>query len=116
MPRLIPRPRSHVLLACAVLLVTGAAADARTPGRHHISQRRAERVALAKVRGGRVRSAQLQTVQGQEVWVVDVSQPGKPNGREVRAACLSLERVRAARNLTHAAGEGGGAASSQARW
>ncbi|MBV9491376.1 MAG: PepSY domain-containing protein [Verrucomicrobia bacterium] len=76
--------RMACLLAMATAL-TSFAAQAASPAhrRHTISQAQAERIALGKIPGGRVRSAQLQTAKGQRFWAVDVIQPGRTNAREV---------------------------------
>jgi hypothetical protein len=76
------------LMACFLAL---AAALCTLPGqaapqahRHRtITRVQAERIALDKVPGGRVRSAQRQAAKGQPFWSVDVIQPGRKNAREV---------------------------------
>jgi len=73
---------SLALLAVALAPITGHAAP-RTRQPRTITQAQAERIALGKVAGGKVRSAQLQTANGQRFWSVDVIQPGRKNAREV---------------------------------
>jgi uncharacterized membrane protein YkoI len=69
-------------LAAALCILPGQAAP--QAHRHRtITQAQAERIALDKVPGGRVRSAQLQAAKGQHFWSVDVIQPGRKNAREV---------------------------------
>jgi uncharacterized membrane protein YkoI len=71
-------------LAVAIALgpLTGHAAP-KTRRPRAITQAQAERIALGKVAGGRIRSAQLQAAKGQRFWSVDVIQPGRKNAREV---------------------------------
>jgi uncharacterized membrane protein YkoI len=60
-------------------------ADAARKGKRHreLTQREAQQIALAKVPGGKVRSAELQSAGKNSFWSVDVVRPGKKNAREV---------------------------------
>jgi hypothetical protein len=54
-----------------------------------ITKSKAERIALTKVPGGRVRSAELETVRGQRFWSVYIAKPGSKNAKEVRVDSTS---------------------------
>ena len=47
------------------------------------------RIALTKVPGGSVRSAELETARGQHFWSVYVAKPGSKNAKEVRVDATS---------------------------
>lgn len=85
--------RMVYLLALAGALgpMSGHAAPKTRQPRVMITQAQAERIALGKVAGGRIRSAQLQTARGQRFWSVDVIQPGRKNAREVHIDARSGE-------------------------
>jgi uncharacterized membrane protein YkoI len=54
-----------------------------------ITKARAERIAVAKVRGGRVRSAELETSGGRAFWSVYIAKPGSKNAKEIRVDATS---------------------------
>ena len=54
-----------------------------------ITKTRAEQIALTKVPGGSVRSAELETARGQHFWSVYVAKPGSKNAKEVRVDATS---------------------------
>ena len=54
-----------------------------------ITKARAEQIALTKVRGGSIRSAELETARGQRVWSVYVAKPGSKNAKEIRVDATS---------------------------
>jgi hypothetical protein len=49
-----------------------------------ITKSKAERIALAKMPGGKVRSAELETAKGQQFWSVYIGKPGSKNAKEIR--------------------------------
>ena len=49
----------------------------------------AERIALAKVPGGSIRSAELETARGQRFWSVYIAKPGSKNAKEIRVDATS---------------------------
>jgi uncharacterized membrane protein YkoI len=59
-------------------------ASNNSQSRHHVTKRQAERIAVGKVRGGTVRTAELQTANGRRFWSVYVQKPGSKNAKEVR--------------------------------
>jgi hypothetical protein len=64
---------------------SGLASD-KTEAKHsgEITKARAQRIALTKVPGGIVRSAELETAKGQRVWSVYIAKPGAKNAKEIR--------------------------------
>jgi uncharacterized membrane protein YkoI len=54
-----------------------------------ITKARAERIALTKVPGGSVRSAELETARGQRFWSVYIAKPGSKNAKEIRVDATS---------------------------
>ena len=54
-----------------------------------ITKARAEQIALTKVRGGSIRSAELETARGQRFWSVYVAKPGSKNAKEIRVDATS---------------------------
>ena len=61
--------------------------DAKHPGK--ITKATAERIALTKVPGGRIRSAELETARGQRFWSVYIAKPGAKNAKEIRVDATS---------------------------
>jgi uncharacterized membrane protein YkoI len=55
----------------------------------NISKRQAERIALSKIRGGTIRSAELQVANGSRFWAVFVAKSDKINAKEVRVDATS---------------------------
>ena len=61
------------------------ASDSHQPKHHGIvTKRQAEQIALSKIHGGTIRTAELQTVRGARFWSVYVMKPGSKNAKEVR--------------------------------
>jgi len=54
-----------------------------------ITKARAERIALAKVPGGSVRSAELETARGKRFWSVYIAKSGSKNAKEIRVDASS---------------------------
>jgi uncharacterized membrane protein YkoI len=86
------------LLRAAVLIValsafslSPAVASDKNEAKHSgkITKTRAEQIALAKVPGGRIRSAELETARGQRFWSVYIAKPGAKNAKEIRVDAVS---------------------------
>ena len=77
-----------VLFAFAMLTNLASGAD---EGKHSgkITKARAERIALTKVPGGRIHSAELETSRGQHFWSVYIAKPGSKNAKEIRVDASS---------------------------
>lgn len=69
---------------------SGVAAD-KNEAKHSskITKARAERIALSKVPGGRIHSAELETVRGRRFWSVYIAKPGSKNAKEIRVDATS---------------------------
>jgi hypothetical protein len=80
-------PCRFFCLAVALAIVSAAPtfaseqSHAKHPG--NIKKRQAEQIALSKVRGGTIRSAELQVANGSHFWAVFVAKPDKKNAKEV---------------------------------
>ena len=84
--RLIP----ILIVASAVMIAMPAAATDKTRIKHgRVTKRQAEQIALAKIQGGRIRTAELQTANGSRFWSVYVAKPGSKNAKEVRVDAVS---------------------------
>lgn len=68
----------------ATVSVAPAFASDNHQSKHHVPKRKAEQIALSKVRGGTIRTAELQTANGSRFWSVYVVKPGSKNAKEVR--------------------------------
>jgi uncharacterized membrane protein YkoI len=68
----------------ATVNVAPAFASDNYQSKHHVTKRQAEKIALTKVRGGTIRTAELQTANGSRFWSVYVLKPGAKNAKEVR--------------------------------
>lgn len=74
----------------ALAAASGLASDnnaAKNPGK--ITKAKAERIALAKMPGGRIRSAELETVRGRHFWSVYIAKSGSKNAKEIRVDAIS---------------------------
>jgi Peptidase propeptide and YPEB domain len=76
------------IFAFGILL--GVASD-KIEAKHSgkITKARAERIALTKVPGGSIRSAELETAGGQRFWAVYIAKPGSKNAKEIRVDATS---------------------------
>jgi hypothetical protein len=74
----------------AIGVCSGVASD-KNEAKHsiQITKARAEHIALAKVRGGKIRSAELETARGQHFWSVYIAKPGSKNAKEIRVDAAS---------------------------
>jgi uncharacterized membrane protein YkoI len=84
------RTLTLIIAWSAVGLSTSGASDqngASPSGK--ITKAKAERIALTKVRGGRIRSAELESAKGHHFWSVYIAKPGAKNAREIRVDATS---------------------------
>jgi Peptidase propeptide and YPEB domain len=84
------RPAIFIALLFAFTISSGLASDnneANHPGK--ITKSKAERIALAKMPGGRIRSAELETAHGRHFWSVYIAKPGSKNAKEIRVDAVS---------------------------
>jgi uncharacterized membrane protein YkoI len=81
-----------IVAGSLISILSGIAADKNEP-KHpgKISKARAERIALTKVHGGIIRSAELETAKGRSFWSVYVAKPGSKNAKEIRVDAASGE-------------------------
>ena len=79
--------RSAILIVAlsAFGISSGVAAD-KNEAKHSskITKARAERIALAKVPGGRIHGVELETMRGRRFWSVYIAKPGSKNAKEIR--------------------------------
>jgi hypothetical protein len=76
-----------LVIASAGPLFASEQIQAKHPG--NIKKRQAEQIALSKVRGGAIRSAELQVANGSHFWAVFVAKPDKTNAKEVHIDATS---------------------------
>src|ERR1700675_4653329 len=72
--------RSVILIvALAAFGMSSGVASDKSEAKHSgkITKARAERIALTKVPGGSIRSAELETARGQRFWAVYIAKPGR---------------------------------------
>ena len=84
------RPAILIAMLFAFTISSGLASDnneANHPGK--ITKTKAERIALAKMPGGRIRSAELETARGRHFWSVYIAKPGSKNAKEIRVDAVS---------------------------
>jgi hypothetical protein len=55
----------------------------------NIKKRQAEQIALSKIRGGTIRSTELQVANGSHFWAVFVAKPDKVDAKEVHIDATS---------------------------
>ena len=80
-----------LIVALAVSGISSATASDKDGAKHSgkITKATAERIALAKMPGGRIHSAELETVRGRRFWSVYVAKPGSKNAKEIRVDATS---------------------------
>jgi len=84
--------RSVILIvALSAFGISSGVASDKTEAKHSskITKARAERIALTKVPGGSIRSAELETARGQRFWAVYIAKPGSKNAKEIRVDATS---------------------------
>src|ERR1700675_5168708 len=85
--------RSVILIvALAAFGISSAVASDKSEAKHSskITKARAERIALTKVPGGSIRSAEMETARGgRRFWSVYIAKPGSKNAKEIRVDATS---------------------------
>jgi uncharacterized membrane protein YkoI len=84
------QPAILIVMLFALAISSGLASDNSEPNHPvKISKTKAERIALAKMPGGRIRSAELETARGRHFWSVYIGKPGAKNAKEIRVDAVS---------------------------
>ena len=83
--------RSVILIvALAAFGISSGVASDKSEAKHSSKiTARAERIALTKVPGGSIRSAELETARGRRFWSVYIAKPGAKNAKEIRVDATS---------------------------
>jgi hypothetical protein len=84
--------RSVILIvALSAFGISSGVASDKNEAKHSskITKARAERIALTKVPGGSIRSAELETARGRRFWSVYIAKPGSKNAKEIRVDATS---------------------------
>ena len=84
--------RSVILIvALSAFGISSGVASDKNEAKHSskITKATAERIALTKVPGGSIRSAELETARGQRFWAVYVVKPGSKNAKEIHVDASS---------------------------
>ena len=84
--------RSVILIvALSTFGISSGVASDKIEAKHSskITKARAERIALTKVPGGSIRSAELETARGQRFCAVFIEKPGAKNAKEIRVDAKS---------------------------
>jgi len=85
------RMKVVVTLACFAALAVAGPVSARSKphSRAKVSMKAARATALAKVPGGKVRSAELEREHGKLIYSFDIRVPGKPGIEEVHVSAIN---------------------------
>ncbi len=75
----------------ALTIAPSVASDKTAKHSGKITKTHAERIAMAKMPGGRVRSAELATARGHQFWSVYIAKPGSKNAKEIRVDATTGE-------------------------
>jgi Peptidase propeptide and YPEB domain len=80
-----------LIVALSAFGISSGVASDKNEAKHSgkITKARAERIALTKVPGGSIRSAELETTRGQRFWSVYIAKPGSKNAKEIRIDATS---------------------------
>ena len=84
--------RSVILIvALSAFGISSSVASDKIEAKHSskITKARAERIALTKMPGGSIRSAELETARGQRFWAVYIAKLGSKNAKEIRVDATS---------------------------
>ena len=84
--------RSVILIvALSAFGISSDGASDKIEAKHSskITKARAERIALTKMPGGSIRSAELETARGRLFWSVYIAKPGAKNAKEIRVDATS---------------------------
>ena len=74
-------------IASAAPLIASEQRQAKRAG--NIKKSQAEQIALSKIRGGAIRSAELEVANDEHFWAVFVAKPDKENAKEVHIDATS---------------------------
>src|SRR5215472_18377807 len=82
---------SRLAVALAIASAAPIFATEQGQAKHagNIKKTQAEQIALSKIRGGTIRSAELQVANGSHFWAVFVAKPDKINAKEVHIDATS---------------------------
>jgi uncharacterized membrane protein YkoI len=82
-----------LVAALTTLNVASVMASNSLQPKHHkiVTKKQAEQIALGKIHGGTIRTAELQTARGSRFWSVYVMKPGSKNAKEVRVDATTGE-------------------------
>ena len=80
-----------LIVALSAFGISSGAANDKNEAKHmgKITKTKAERMALTKVPGGSIRSAELETARGQRFWSVYIAKPASKNAKEIRVDATS---------------------------
>ena len=80
-----------LIVAWSAFSISPSVASDKNEAKHSskITKARAEQIALTKVPGGRIRSAELETARGQRFWSVYIAKPGSKNAKEIRVDAVT---------------------------
>ena len=95
-PTCIMKPKDFLrsvilIVALSAFGISSGVASDKIEAKHSskITKARAERIALTKMRGGSIRSAELETARGRRFWSVYIAKPGSKNAKEIRVDATS---------------------------
>jgi hypothetical protein len=82
---------SYLAVALAIASAAPIFATEQGQAKHagNIKKSQAEQIALNKIRGGTIRSAELQVANGSHFWAVFVAKPDRINAKEVHIDATS---------------------------
>jgi hypothetical protein len=87
-----PRDFLRSLILIVALAAFGVSSGWASDEAKHLSKitkAKAERIALTKMPGGIVRSAEMETARGHRFWSVYIAKPGSKNAKEIRVDATS---------------------------
>jgi hypothetical protein len=95
-PTCIMKPKDFLrsvilIIALSAFGISSGVTSDKNEAKHSskITKARAERIALTKVPGGSIRSAELETARGRRFWSVYIAKPGSKNAKEIRVDATS---------------------------
>ena len=95
-PNLIMKPKDFLrsvilIIALSAFGISSGVTSDKNEAKHSskITKAKAERIALTKVPGGSIRSAELETARGRRFWSVYIAKPGSKNAKEIRVDATS---------------------------
>jgi uncharacterized membrane protein YkoI len=77
------------IVALSAFGISSGGAGDKNAASGKITKTRAEQIALTKVPGGSIRSAELETARGHRFWSVYIAKPGSKNAKEIRVDATS---------------------------